>query len=379
MRISILYFLILISFLSCNKRINVFKTGTLSSKNYGDTLAYDINNKFIVLPVKVDGKPRKMVFDTGSDFVAFAKDGSSSKIKCNLKDANGNVTLCNVAQIHFFDISNTSITDLYSLNLDLPAPFLCFSEGIVGNNAIKSGNWLIDENKVIFSKNPFEILDKQVSLDIFYYDSNRLHSNVTMNGNRLDTCLFDYGGLYDIELSKSYYERNITSLKPNKITQQINTTYGVNGKSSPDTVLRLNCNINFSGFKIDSVNIVIKNKGENCVGLLFLKRFEKVAINNTNRKLVFGNLIKATKPTPQECLFSFDLINGFFVVDKKILNEPNSSALNIGDKFVEINTKKSADLKNYCDFLVFKDSLMKFEMLELKTVENKIIKIINRR
>jgi len=257
---------------------------------------------------------------------------------------------------------------------------LCFCNGIIGNNVIKSSNWLIDQNKIVFSDRPFNNLVKQVSLDIFYYDSNRLFSNVIINGNRLDTCLIDYGGLYDnIEISKSYYERNLTRFKPNKITRQIRTSYGANGKSLPDTIFSLNCNINFNGLKIDSVNIVIKNKGENLIGFQFLKRFEKVAINNTNKKLVFGNLLKTTTTLQKECLFSFDLINGFFVVASKILNEPNSSGLNIDDKFIEINTIKSSDFKSYCEFLVFKDSLIKFEYLNLKTIDNKMIKINNRR
>lgn len=373
-----LYFLTLITFLSCSKQINVFRTGTLSSRNYCDTLSYDKNNKYIVLPVIVNGKLRKMMFDTGADIVVLPKDSSISNIKCNLSDINGNVTQCNITPIYSLGLSNYNFTNLYSFNLDLPTPFLCFADGIIGNNVIKSSNWLINENKLVFSNRPFDIIDKQVSLDIFYYNSNGLFSNLIINGNRLDTCLIDYGGLYDIELSKSFYEKNLASFNPNKITHQIYTSYGANGKSLPDTIFRLNCDINFNGLKIDSVNIVIKYKGKNRIGLQFLKRFEQVAINNTDRKFVFGNLIMATKSSQQECIFSFDLTNGFFVVDSKILNEPNCSGLNIDDKFVEINTIKSSEFKNYCDFLVFKDSLIKFEYLDLKTIDNKMIRINNR-
>ena len=71
------------------------------------------------------------------------------------------------------------------------------------------------------------------------------------------------------------------------------------------------------------------------------------------------------------------LINGIFVVDSKILNEPSSSELSIDDKFIEINSIKSSDFKSYCDFLVFKDRIAKYEVLELKTIDNNTIRVKN--
>lgn len=366
----------MISLISCTNQINVFKTATSESKSYRDTLVYD-NNKFIVLPIKVNGETRKMMFDTGADLVVFPKDSSTSKIKCNLRDANGNVTLCDISPIDCLEIANNNFTGLFSFKLDLPAPFLCFCDGIIGNNVIKSCNWLIDNNKVVFSDNAFDIPNKRLSLDIFYYGSNRLFSNLEFNGNQLDTCLFDYGGLFDIELSKKYYEKNKESFYPNKITREIRRSYGANGKTLPDTVLNIDCNINFNGIKIDNANIIISNNYENRFGVQFLRRFEKIAINNINGKMLFGNLIDTTKHLQQKCLFSFDLINGFFVIDSKILDELKSSKLNVGDKFIEINNRKRTDFKNYCDFLVFKDSLNNSEYVELKTITNRTINIDN--
>ena len=370
--------LIVSSILSCSKRINVFKTGTIHSKNYCDTIPYDKNNKFIVLPVNVNGKAKKLIFDTGADIVVFPKDSTKSAIHGTLKDSNGNTTVCGITPIHSFEISNETLTDLYSFNLDFPTPFLCFCNGIIGNTILKSSNWLINENELIFSTNHFDIAGKKLLLDIFYYSSNRLHSNLIINGCRLDTCLVDYGGLFDIELSTKFYTKNKVSFKPNKTTQEITASYGANGKSLPDTVLRLNCNINFNGLQIDSVNIVFKKNGEHRLGINFLKRFKTIVINNSNQHLLISNSINAAK-SPKESLFSFDLINGLFVVDSKIINESGASDLNIGDKFAEINSIKSSDFKNYCDFLTFKDSLIKYEFLDLKTIENKSFKVKIRR
>lgn len=376
MKIRILYLLVIVSLLSCNKPINVFKTGVLQSKNYGDTVACYRDNEFIVLPVSIDGKPKKMLFDTGADLVALPKDGSNSNLKMSIRDSHSNVRECAVSPVHSLNISSSVVTNLYSLKLDFPSVFFCFSDGLLGNNVIKSSNWLLSKDKLIFSSVPFDIPEKQVSLAVFYYGSNGLHSNFLLNGNRMDTCLFDSGGLFDIELSKGYYDRNRTSFKPNRITYLAKSSFGVHGKSLPDTVTRLNCTISFNGFRMDSVDIVIKTKGENRIGLKFLRRFEKVAINNSDGQLLFGKIDGSRNSLP-ECLFSFDLIDGFFVVDSKILNVQESSIFNIGDKLVEINSIKSADFKSYCDFLVFRDNLTKSRYLELKTADNKMVKINN--
>jgi hypothetical protein len=367
--------LTLITLLSCRKPVNLFRTGTLSSKNYCDTLFYDKNNEHIVLPVIVNGKPKKVIFDTGADFIVFPNDSSDSKIKCNLTDAYGNVSQCNVMLIQSLGISNKSITNLYSINVDhLPAPFLCSCDGLIGNNVIKSSNWLIDESKLVFSNRPFDVFDKQVTLNIFYYDSNRLFSNVIINDNMLDTCLFDYGGNFDIQLPYKYYEHFKESFKPNRINNKISTSYGVNGISAPDTVLSINCNVNFNGIQIDSVNIDFVKKGEKRLGYIFLKRFNKVVINNTTNQLLIDTLRRNTNYT--EPLYLFDWIDGHFVVSRTIVENKD---VKIGDRYDEINSAKGNSFSDYCDFLKWRDSLMSEEWLYLRTNDNEIIRINNRR
>ena len=125
-----------------------------------------------------------------------------------------------------------------------------------------------------------------------------------------------------------------------------------------------------------SSDIVIKKNGGNRIGLNFLKLFKKIVINNSTNKFIFGELTKA-KLIERDYLFSFDLIDGLFVVDSKILNEPLSSQLNIDDKFIEINSMKASDFNSYCEFNIWREKLRKCDYLDLKTSENKIIRINN--
>lgn len=364
--------------LSCSNKINVFKTGTSSIKNFTDTIPYDKNNKFIVISTRVDNTIYNLMFDTGADFVTLPQNKNLKQtIKCKMKDANGCTNDVDLIPISSIKISNNNIQHIYGLNLALPAPFQCFCDGIIGNNIVKFCNWSIEKNDIIISSRSFDAVNKKLEINIFYCNSNRLCSNIQINNCKVDTCYFDYGDSNgDISLSQNFYDKNKIWFKPNKITKIITTAYGANGNSEPDTIMQLNCNTNFNGVEIDSVNIDIKKNGENRIGLKFLKRFKRVIINNTSNKMIFGSLDKDFNKYQNDLPVLFDFIDNFFVVKRKVINN-NCANLNIGDVFVEINSVKGSDIKSYCDFLKFSNSLQNVETLELKTEDNKKIIINN--
>jgi hypothetical protein len=367
--------IVIITLFSCSKKINVFKTGTVQSKGYVDTLQIDNTNRYIVVKVKINGQSHKLIFDTGADLILLPKDSSaSSKIKVRLTDANKRISDIDTKHIEDLVISKTHFSDLYSLSIDLPAPFLCYGDGLIGNNVFKSSNILIESGQMIISDHPFDLVNNKMTLDIFYFGANRLFSNIILNNCQLDTCLFDYGGNYDIQLPYYYYENFKSCFKPNKIINKISTPYSAHGISVPDTALRLNCNVDFNGIHIDSVNIDFVKKSEKRLGYIFLKRFNKIVINNTTNKLLIDAL--GSNANSHEPIYLFDWTDGRFIVSRTIME---NMEIKIGDRFDEINSTKSNSFLNYCDFLKWRDSLMKDEWLYIKTSENKTIKINNRR
>jgi hypothetical protein len=359
---------------SCSPKINVLKTATIKSKGYTDTLYFDNTNKFIVIKAKINGYSCNLIFDTGADVITLQQDNSqASKIKGKLSDINGLVSDINIKHLDDVLISKTHLSDLYSVSMDFPAPFLCFGDGLIGNNAFKSSNILIESGQILLSDSPFDIINKKTTLSIFYLYTNSLHSNIILNNCNIDTCLFDYGGSYDIQLPYKYYENYKECFKPNRISNEISYSYGLNGISVPDTALRVNCNVNFNGIHIDSVNIDFTKNGGKHLGYVFLKRFNKVAINNTINQLSIDSIESNTISSNH--IYSFDWIDGYYVVSRTILE---NEEVKIGDRYDEINSTKSKDFSDYCDFLKWRDSLMKEEWLYLKTLDNKIIKINNR-
>jgi hypothetical protein len=362
--------------LSCNKQVNVFQTGSFDSEKYFDSIEYADNSQQIVLSAKVDGKPKRMVFDSGADLMLLTDDVSSnSKIIVEVNDVSGKKRNCEMSK-NDVTINKLSMHGLFSLNLKLPEIIMCCGggiNGVIGNNLIRSSDWLINKNKVYYSNKPFKLKHPLV-LNTFYYSANRLHINALINNLAVDTCLVDYGGFCDMKLPLYFYVKHMDCFKPNYQYYKIKSTIGANGKSEPDTVLHMNCNVDFNGVKIDSVVVEFYKKTEKTIGVLFLKRFANVAINNSDYTLLLDQNVSSK--TQRDLIYSFDLVNGTFEVDSKVLIN-DSVQLEVGNKFIEINSKKPSDFGNYCEFLKWRDNFFAFENLELKSVDNRIIKVKN--
>ncbi len=379
MKHLITYF-ILVILISCSSSHLKINDGELINKKYLDTIYYQNRFDFIVLKVNVNGKKKDLIFDTGADILILEKDSSIIKRNAIAKvtDSNGKSTRNYIDVIKEFNISNLKYTNLNAVRVDLSKPLRCISDGIMGNNVIKKCNWQIQDYKLIVSNNPFN-MDGSNSIDLFYYPSNRLSANFLINGYHFDTCLIDYGGRFEIELPVKYYDilRN-NSKNINLITKKISSVWGVNGKSNSDTLSIINVNIDFCGILMDSVNFIFsKSIKEPMIGLQLLNRFKSVTINNNSRKIYFELPILQKKKVFQELPFSVDLDSTCFIVDSKALNDKHFLEINVGDKYKKINGKEVTSFNTYCEFMEWRQNLMKTESFDITTIDNREIKISN--
>jgi len=375
MKSLILNILIILLLLSCSVNNNVLQTGRTYLNEYTDTLEINKPNPFIIIPVEVEGYSGNYIFDTGADIVCVNQNILPNKnIDVIVGSSNGINAPASITRLKSLKISNQIFRNLYACEIEFPKAIQCIGDGIIGNNIIKSSNWLITDDKLIYSNKSFKI-KSNTSSDIFYYSANSLHSNFIINDCQVDTCLIDYGGLFDIELPLELLTNNPKKFKPNYQYHYVKSLCGIHGKSIPDTILRMNCNVHFNDFQMDSVNIDFKSGAEKRVGITFLKRFQTVAINNVDNKLLLGNF-RDLKIPKHENKYSFDLINGVFEIRSKIITN-DTIQISIGDKFSEINSLKSSELKDYCNNRLLNKNLEKFEYLELTTTDNNKIKIKN--
>lgn len=366
-------------FYSCSKPINYFRTGKIIASDYKDTIAIDPSNLYIVIPIEVNDNQRNLIFDTGADLVIFTPDRLPSKRHIYVRDSNGKSHSKDIQFLHSLNLGNQKIKNIFAVEMEFPEVFNCFGKGLLGNNVIKASDWLIENDKIVFSNHPFEI-KSNFSLSFFYYGSNRLHTNFKINGCAIDTCLIDYGGIFDMELPISSFEKIKEHIQINSLNNELGSSMGLHGKETYSQTI-VNCNIDLNGTRIDSININVKENSEKRVGLTFMKRFKQIAINNSTLKIEFGELKeKYIEPNnTRQKLYSFDLVNHRFIVDFVALNDSLCPELKIGDSFTEINSKKATEFSSYCEFLSWIWSIGQCEILELKNEENELITIKNLR
>lgn len=372
-----LFLFVFIIFLlpACSVNNNILQTARTYLNDYTDTIEINKPNPFIVIPVEIEDYSGNYIFDTGADLVCVNQSILSNKNIDIIVGASNNMNnSASITYLKSFKISNQIFRDFYACEIQFPKAIKCFGDGIIGNNIIKSSNWLITNDKLICSNKSF-MIKSNTSSNIFYYSANGLCSDFIINDCQVDTCLIDYGGLFDIELPLELLTNNPKKFEPNHQYHYVKSSYGIHGKSISDTILRMNCNVHFNDFQIDSVNIDFKPGAEKRVGITFLKRFQTVAINNVDNKLLLGNFRDSEIPKHKN-KYSFDLINDVFEISSKVITN-DTIQISIGDKFTEINSIKSTELKDYCDIYSLNKDLEKFEYLELTTTDNKKIKIRN--
>lgn len=358
-----------------------FNKEKLINKHYCDTFNYQSKFGFIILLVKIDGVEKKLIFDTGADILVLGKDSLINKgnVVAKVLDSDGKPARSTFDVIKEFEIASLKYTDLNAIRIDLPKPLKCISDGLIGNNVIRKSNWKITNDFLIVSKKPFK--NKVIKpIDCFYYSTNRLFFKLLIDGKKIDTCLVDFGGSFDINLPFKYYDEfNRTLVKRNKVIKKISSTWGINGKAKSDTSIVVNCQINFCGYILDSVNVVFSQRNnESKIGVLLLNRFKSVCIDNSSLKIYFELPINPAIESFQNFPVSVDLENDYFIVDSKILSDVNNWDINIGDKIKNINGKVTSDFKTYCDFWEWKQSLKKSSVIIITTKENKVIELPNK-
>lgn len=344
------------------QNLDVFQTGQISKKKFTDTI-WVKGNDYIVLPIQINGVEKLYMFDTGADLMVSSDFDSTtlSQFKMNVSDINGLTTTKDLHRIKSIFINSVEIKDMFSIDLELPEPFRCFADGIIGNNLIKSLNWKIQKDNIILSNQKIKYNNQKV-LKTFSYGANCLYVNSKINGVNIDSCLIDYGGLYEVNLPLTMYSNNLIDFENTNKYQFVKSSYGAHGKGKVDTVIIANCDIEFNGIKINNVNVTFSNRPEKQIGILFLKRFQSIVLDNAHDKIAFGELDMQNRGS-RIYNYDFDLIEGKFVIKNAILKD--EVLIKYGDEFININNKSSDSFISYCEFLKWRKNLMENEYIEL--------------
>ena len=128
--------------------------GKVSQLAFRDTVNIDINNGLIFLPVSIQGKSYRFLFDTGAPFSISEKLQREFKFKSiskgNIRDSDNNRIQVNWVHVDSLKISDISFLDQLAFVGDFEAnPILkCLNiDGIIGSNLMRHCNWTIDQER----------------------------------------------------------------------------------------------------------------------------------------------------------------------------------------------------------------------------------------
>lgn len=268
------------------------------------TCPYEIDDKFkIFIPVTINGKTFKFLFDTGTNETLI-----NYKAASQMYMASVNQKLCGLSSIDSFFIDSVHYlnVELFIQGMSFSKSILCLDklnadfakeadykgyDGILGNRDIKKKNWLFD-----FKNKSFTLSDTTVELSpsITEYDQvlelkindiySNLHVDVCVEDSVCHTFLFDTGWYKLIELNHegdNYKFHSDFALRESFIPRLTDRIH-----FPRQSVLLQTFKINDMLVKYLFADINLSNiVKENIIAAPFLRRFEYMLYDSKNQKI----------------------------------------------------------------------------------------------
>jgi hypothetical protein len=327
-----------------------FSPEKISQKKFLDSVKISRNFGLISIPCIVGINSIDFLFDSGADMMVHADSLIRTNVRIKVSENNA-AKKYYMGIIKEISISSVGFENIKTISTTLPKPFTCIADGVLGNNIISKCNWWIKDSNLLISNKSFKARGIK-PLKFRYASFFRIFSDIKINSIPLDSCLIDYGGRYEIQLPLDKL-KDFKDKPSNFFVKKLSSTWTLNGKSSIDTVYLLNCNVEFCGHRLDSVNFEFsRSRREKRIGALLLNRFSSTILNGKSRQIYFISLAKTRPAQSLPAPISFDLENEHFVIDGKLISE-GTQKVSVLEEFDSINGKSPSDFRTYCDFLVW--------------------------
>ena len=138
---------------------NLLMEGSILPKEYTETISFEIDQNYIVLPVEIEGKKYRFLFDTGAvnilNSTVFSKFKSINSVK--ISDTNSKREETNILSVPIFKLGNLTFQDYKFLDYNFSKNYIfnCLNfDGIIGSNSLKDSVIKIDyQNKKLIISN----------------------------------------------------------------------------------------------------------------------------------------------------------------------------------------------------------------------------------
>lgn len=283
------------------------QAGDVAQQQFSETLNIELENGFIFVPVSIEGKKYRFLFDTGAPFSISKKlqDDHQFKMisKGNLVDSDHNKTKIKWSQVESIRIGNVSFENQTAFIGDFEAnPILkCLGiDGIIGSNLQRHANWTIDQNQgslILYKGKDAKLSESTSSIPFTTDHQYNIFININIGQAKVKNILIDYGSNGSIALSDALF----ATLKNAGVIDKTFEEKGTQQSGLVGQSVDLNREFTYSDAvtiaAMDIQNTKIQTGKTTSVGNRFLSNL-KLTIDWDSRKL---HLLKTeqTKDTPR--------------------------------------------------------------------------------
>jgi predicted aspartyl protease len=325
-------------------------------------LNYIENRSAIILPVKINNKKYRFVYDTGAQATLISKE-----IMPRLPADRDDISLKKKSHINITDVRNSvqklkvSVLDSLQLSPDLtytgvgvlvydfnktPA-FSCIQiDGVIGTNVIRQNNWKIDfdNHKVEVSGLEKEVkkTDKTIALPFSQDHRGVPYVDLFMNETE-QQFMVDIGKNSDLislssELPFDEYQHKTVG----------HSSFGLFGKNKQDTITYGSANLTDSAqFEIKNIRLTHATHTHSLIGVGFLHKFYHTAtFDYKNNQILLEKKENVNREIMNYPVSVMVGKNNLTISSKDI----NLSDIQIGDTVVGIN-KVDYDGSNTCELV----------------------------
>ena len=267
--------------------------GKVSQLAFKDTVSIDINNGLIFLPVTIQGKSYRFLFDTGAPFSISEKLQRAFEFKSiskgNIRDSDNNRKQVKWVHVDSVKISDISFLDQLAFVGDFEAnPILkCLNiDGIIGSNLMRHCNWTIDQEKKnlsLYKGIEEHNLENYITMPFISDSQYNIFTDLNIGQATIKNVLIDYGSNGSISLSKEIFK----TLKYSNIVGETMIEKGMKQSGIVGKSVELNREFTYlDSVNIDSIyfkKVMLRTGRKVSIGNRFLSKF-KFSIDWDNNK-----------------------------------------------------------------------------------------------
>ena len=189
--------------------------GHISKNSFNETVDMEIQNGLIFVPVYIDGKEYRFLFDTGAPFSISEELQKRHAFKVvsrgNIVDSDHSKKRVDWVQVDAIQIGDISFQNQTAFLGDFSAnPKLeCLGfDGIIGSNLMRHCNWTIDQEQkklTLSSSVDARVVNESITIPFKEDLQYSMFINMAIGGAQVSNILVDYGSNGSIALNKKAF------------------------------------------------------------------------------------------------------------------------------------------------------------------------------